>query len=252
MVAKMKKCFLKWIAPKSFNYGLNKCNELGKKLLSNKHVSRMLDVGCADGKLTLEFAKIINANEIYGIEFVDELREIAESKNIICYKFDLNNKWEIESEKFDLIISSQNIEHMHNTRLYLEECFRCLKPDGQLLILTENLSSWVNIGALLFGWLPFSLTAFNGLNLGNPCIWHIDEYKDKNFRDKYQQTGVSGTVGHIRVLTYRGLKDLLKFVGFKEVRVFSRGYLPLFGKISDFLCALDKIHGHFLIATGYK
>lgn len=161
--------------------------------------------------------------------------------------------WDFDNNFFDIILSSQSIEHLHNTRLYLEECYRCLRAGGQLVVLTENLASWLNIGALFFGWQPFSTTNINGWHLGNPLIrhWH-NEPKNKEFLKKYQDTGVSGTIGHIRVLTFRGLTDLLGKVGFKNVKVYTTGYLPFWGKLSDFLCCVDKRHGHFIIASAVK
>lgn len=243
---------LKFIAPKSFNDGLNRCNSLGKNLAAGPGIERFLDTGCGDGKLTMEFAEAARAKEVHGIEFVDEYRLEAEKRGIKCSSYDLNGRWDYEDDFFDLILSSQNIEHLHNTRRYLEECHRCLKKGGRLIILTENLASWINTGALFFGWQPFSTTNINGWSLGNPLIWHIDEPRNEEFMDTWQDTGVSGTVGHVRVLAYRGLKDILKMTGFNDVRVYSRGYLPLWGKVSDFLCTIDKVHGHFLIAAGIK
>lgn len=243
---------LKIIAPKSFKDGLARCNDLGKKILIKKRIERFLDVGCGDGKLTLEFAAVAKAREIYGIEIVDKYRKAAGKKGIKCFKYDLNNKWNIPDQFFDLILSSQNIEHLHNTRLYLEECYRCLKRGGQIIILTENLSSWVNIGSLIFGWQPFSTTIINGWNIGNPFIWHIDEQKDWQFLEKWQNKGLNGTVGHVRVLAFGGLKDLLEKVGFKNIKIYTKGYLPFWGKISDFLCFIDRRHGHFLIASAFK
>ena len=243
---------LKAIAPKSFNNGLEKCNQLGKKLVKTSKIDNFLDIGCGNGKLTLEFAQLLNAKSIYGIEFTDESIEISKKNGINCIKGDLNNEWSLESNYFDIILSSQNIEHIHNTRKYLEECYRCLKPGGQLIILTENLSSTINIFALLFGWQPFSTTNINGWSLGNPLIWHIDEKKDDFFIEKYQKTTISGTVGHVRVLAFRGLHDLLKKVGFKDIRIYSKGYLPFWSYLSDLLCKIDKIHGHFLVVSCFK
>lgn len=244
--------FSKWYAYKAFVDGLERCNGLGKKIIKFKSNARMLDIGCGDGSLTLEFANLIKAREVYGVEYQDEFREKAERVGIKTYKIDLNGKWPLPNNFFDFILSSQCIEHMHNTRLYLEECYRCLASDGQVIILTENLASWINIGSLLFGWQPFSTTNINGWSLGNPLIWHKGEFKNKDTFEKYQATGVSGTVGHIRVLAYQGLKDLLEKVGFKNVKVYSRGYLPFWGLFSDILCKLDVKHGQFLIATGTK
>ena len=243
---------LKFIAPKLFNNGLKKCNQLGKKLIKMSNIDNFLDIGCGDGKLSLEFAKLLNAKSIYGIDFVDELIEINKKNGINCIKCDLNNEWPFKNNFFNTILSSQNIEHIHNTRKYLEECYRCLKPGGQLIILTENLSSTINIFALLFGWQPFSTTNINGWSLGNPLIWHIDEKKDDFFIEKYQKTTISGTVGHVRVLAFRGLHDLLKKVGFKDIRIYSKGYLPFWGYLADLLCKIDKIHGHFLVASCFK
>lgn len=243
---------LKKFAPAVFNDGLHRCNELAKKLVARHDVESFLDVGCGDGRLTMEFAEIIRPKKVCGIEFVDEVRKTAELRGIECRKEDLNQSWSWDSHRFDVVLSSQNIEHVHNTRLYLEECYRCLKPGGQLIVTSDNLASWVNIFALVCGWQPFSTTNINAWSTGNPWIWHADEPKDSGMLEKYQQTTISGLVGHVRVLAYRGLKDLMLKVGFERVQVRTRGYLPFAGIFSDLLCWLDYRHGHFLIGTGFK
>lgn len=250
IILKLKKLF----ALGSFQNGLAKCNKLGKEL-TQKPVDRFLDLGCGDGKLTLEFAKIAKAKEIWGIEFADSLRKKAQRKGIKCLKNDLNKKWKLKSNYFDLILSSQNIEHMYNTRLYLEECYRCLRPGGQLIILTENLAAWINIGALVFGWQPFSTTYMDGRSLGNPLIWHHGRAESKEWEKsgkKLHASGITGMVSHIRVLAYQGLKDSLKKANFKKVKVYTKGWIPLWGIVADLFCFIDKRHGHFLIATGQK
>lgn len=244
--------FLKSFARDSFNDGLARCNSLGKQMIECKDIGAMLDLGCGSGELTMEFAAACRARSVYGIDFVDEFIARAREKGIRCVKNDLNSTWGLQSGSFDLVLSSQNIEHLHNTRAYLQEAFRCLKKGGQIIILTENLASLVNIGALLFGWQPFSGTCMNGLSLGNPWIWHRDEQKDTRFLEKWHETGVSGTVGHVRVLAFRGLLEILKECGFTSVRVLSTGYLPFRGWLSALLYRLDRRHGHFLVASAFK
>ena len=123
---KMRK-LLKFIALKSFNDGAEKCNQLGKMLIKARKVDNFLDIGCGDGILSLEYAKFLNAKSIYGVEFVDELIEINKNNGINCIKGDLNNEWSLESNYFDIILSSQNITHLNNTSKCLEECYRCLE-----------------------------------------------------------------------------------------------------------------------------
>jgi SAM-dependent methyltransferase len=243
---------LKYIAPKSFNDGLDRCNRLGVKLLRGGKIVSMLDAGCGDGSLTMQFANASGAERIAGIEYVDELREKAIQFGIDCRKADLNDVWPFVDGEFELIFSSQNIEHLHNTRRYLEEAYRCLRQGGKILVLTENLASWANIGSLIFGWQPFSTTNINGFSAGNPLTWHRGDPRDEEFIQEWQSTGVSGTVGHVRVLAYSGLAELLSLVGFSNIKMYTRGYLPLWGWLSDVLCSIDRRHGHFLIAMGEK
>ena len=63
----------------------------------------------------------------------------------------------------------------------------------------------------------------NGWSLGNTLIWHADEAKDEDFYSRWQESGVSGTVGHVRVLTYVGLRDILGKVGFTGIEIKTRG-----------------------------
>lgn len=247
------KRLLKWYAPMAFGDGLNRCNQLALRLARREPWQRLLDVGCGDGELTAKFLAGASGRRADGIEYVAALHEAAGRRGIACRSLDVNLPWTgVGDSAYDLVLSSQNIEHVHNTRLYLEECRRCLKPGGRLLVLTENLASWINIGALLFGWQPFSTTNIDGWSVGNPCVWHADEPKDMAFVEEQKKHGVTGTTGHIRVWTRAGLADLLKRVGFEEVRLYGRGYLPFWGWLSDCLSALDGRHSHFLVASARK
>lgn len=244
---------LKSIAPIAFNDGLKRCNDIGKKVIGKMPKGGvLLDVGCGSGELTMEFAEKLRAKKVMGIEVVDEEILEAEKKGVACIKSDLNLKWQVEDDIADVVLSSQNIEHLHNTRLYLAECKRVLKPGGKVVILTENLSSWMNVFSLVLGWQPFSTTNINGWSIGNPLAYHKDKEKDEAFTKKMTEEGLSGATGHVRVLSYFGLKDMLKRSGFKNIKMYTRGYLPLWGIISDVLCGVDRVHGHFLIAEAEK
>lgn len=230
-----------------FRDGLEKCNKLGIHLISmNEQIDRVLDTGCHDGELTMKFAQHITPIEIYGTDLIEEVVSRAAGKGIRCLKVDLNQSLPFENNFFDLIISSQIIEHLYNTRLYLEECYRCLKPGGKLLVLTENLASWMNIFSLYFGYQPFSSTSINGWKLGNPFTFYLDKPMNNSSKEEWE----AGS--HIRILAFQGLLDLLKQAGFKNIKIQTKGYPPFYGWLSDLFCLLDKKHGFFLISLAQK
>ncbi|WP_375444656.1 class I SAM-dependent methyltransferase [uncultured Fibrella sp.] len=84
---------------------------------------------------------------------------------------------------FDYIVTFQVIEHIENDDLFVKECYRVLKPGGQLLLTTVNKT--------------FSLTR-------NP--WHVREYvadELKNLMRKYFPTvDTKGIHGNEKVMTY--------------------------------------------------
>lgn len=84
---------------------------------------------------------------------------------------------------FDFIVTFQVIEHIQNDELFVKECYRVLKPGGQLLLTTVNKT--------------FSLTR-------NP--WHVREYVAddlKNLMSRYFPTvETRGIHGNVKVMTY--------------------------------------------------
>lgn len=58
-----------------------------------------------------------------------------------------------EHDRFDVIVLAHVIEHVHNPRKTLEDCFRLLKPGGRLWLDTPNIRG---LGHKYFGryWLP--------------------------------------------------------------------------------------------------
>jgi 2-polyprenyl-3-methyl-5-hydroxy-6-metoxy-1,4-benzoquinol methylase len=180
---------IKKVDPTSYNWVLNEATELILDLLEQNPNAKLLDVGCGNGENTRKYATKIGTKNVYGIEVIEEYAKEAQLKGIYTYVADLNKKWPIESEEFDVVTANQVIEHLWNTRLFVSECFRVLKPHGYAVVATENLASWPNIFSLLFGYQPFSTTNICGYSLGNPLVWHLDEQKDRNFLEKYKEVG---------------------------------------------------------------
>jgi len=128
-----------------------------KDLIKDKQ--KVLDFGCGGGYLLSTFKNI----EKYGVEINSIARNEAIKNNIFC--FDSSSK--LPSEKFDLIISDNALEHTENPLLELKELFRSLKKGGIICLVVplDNINYKYkenDINNHLYSWSP--------MNLGNLLI----------------------------------------------------------------------------------
>jgi SAM-dependent methyltransferase len=208
----------------------------------------LLDVGCGDGALLFRYLKR-PPREFYGIEGAPASRAKAEARGIKVLDFDLNGRWPVESNKFDVVFSAQVIEHLHNTRLFVEEIYRVLKPGGTALVTSENLCSLLNCFALCLGYTPFPLMQVCGRYLGNPLGLHYQEPTCEPL--PIDHPAFAGVSGHVRVLTVRQARELFALTGF-ETEARSIGILPLPDGVSRILESTVIHRGHFLLVRARK
>ncbi|HPQ66964.1 MAG TPA: methyltransferase domain-containing protein, partial [bacterium] len=164
----------------------------------------------------------------------------AQAAGIAVTRSDLNRELPLPDGAFDAVTALEVIEHLHRPDCFLRELRRLLRPGGYAVLATENLSSWHNIFALVFGWQPFSLAQFSEVRaaIGNP--WGLDRGEDWNpalTRPSYR---------HCLVLSYRGLKELFQGHGFEVEGIKGAGYYPLPPAAGRRAAALDPRHSAFL------
>jgi len=109
--------------------------------------SKILDYGCGMGGVSQLFNERYNC-EVDGVEISDnELKKakiaFGENKKL---NFLLLNEFEFPEKNYDLIFSSQVIEHVHNPGNYLSKINYMLKDDAYLLIGLPNI---VNLNYLI-------------------------------------------------------------------------------------------------------
>lgn len=228
--------------------GIDRCNEWACQSVARLAPQKLVDIGCGDGDVLYSQLKVKPA-EYHGVEGAPALQKIAESRGIKVCSFDLNGRWPYPDNYFDVVFSSQVIEHIHNTRLFVEEAYRVLKPGGTAIVASENLASLLNLLALSMGYTPFSLMQICGRYLGNPIGLHsgepIVEYVP------IDHPAFAGIAGHIRVLTVRQAKELFEWTGFKaDVRSIS--ILPLPDGLSRLLEGWIRSRGHYLTIEAKK
>jgi SAM-dependent methyltransferase len=190
----------------------------------------MVDLGCDAGGRTVWIAERVGARETYGIDIAADRTAIAAASGVRVTVGDLNEPFPFEDESFDLVVSNQVIEHLHDTDNFVREAFRILRPGRSAVISTENLASWHNVASLVLGWQPFSLSNISesAMAVGNPVGVHRGERGEKH--------------GHLRVLAYRGLHELFALHGFAVERIVGAGYYPLPGRLGR----VDTRHAAFL------
>lgn len=195
------------------------------------------DLGCDDGTWTAEVATAARAATVMASEIVPERAALARRRGIHAEVADLNGVWSFADNTFDIVHANQVIEHVYDTDHFVQETRRILKPGGVALVSTENLASWHNIGALLFGWQPFSSTNISASTIGNPlALWRG---REGNSLRSWQ---------HQRLFSYRGLKELFTQHGFRVEKIMGAGYYPLPAVVGT----LEPRHSHFITVQARK
>lgn len=98
---------------------------------------RILDYGCGGGRLVI-FLLLDGYGEVYGVDVVPQEMNNGFIKNLginkeFFYSYD-KKKLPFENEFFDVVISQQVLEHVHNLDDYYSEAARVLKKGGVALL----------------------------------------------------------------------------------------------------------------------
>jgi 2-polyprenyl-3-methyl-5-hydroxy-6-metoxy-1,4-benzoquinol methylase len=161
----------------------------------------VVDLGCGDGSLLFSLQKrglFSNAEKIVGVDLsperVKNLR--GNVKGAIGIVSDACNVKKLENEVFDVVISSQLIEHLPNDIDLLQEIWRLVKGNGV-----------VYISSVIKKWYGFYIYRNKGRFRLDPT--HVREYSSKeDFLHLLERNGLKISEYRIKMVKYP-LPDLI-------------------------------------------
>jgi 2-polyprenyl-6-hydroxyphenyl methylase/3-demethylubiquinone-9 3-methyltransferase len=174
------------------------------KAFSIRHKSntsvRIFDAGCGNGFIAGYFLK--KGHEVTGCDASEKGINFARS-SWPKGRFEVHSVYDNLPQKFgsnwDVVISSEVIEHLYNPRLFIQNVHELLKPGGFVIITTPY-----------HGYLKNLVIALAGA-------------MDRHF-------SVLWNGGHIKFWSYKTLKSLLSEAGFYDFKFYGAGRLPLLWK----------------------
>jgi len=198
------------------------CYNLILDLITNKFASgrknRILDLGCGDGSFVIKFRKHC---ETFGVDISQSAVKMAKEAGIDAYEVDVSSQsLPFQDEYFDIVYMGDVIEHLTDPDHAIKEVTRVLKQNGFLVLSTPNLAYWLNRLLLLFGRQPLFSEVSTAKTFGRGP-------RSYNFLP----------VGHLRLFTYKALKEFLTYYRFNIVKVKGINYEDL----PKILANIDKI-----------
>jgi SAM-dependent methyltransferase len=196
---------------------------------------RVLDLGCFNGAFTSALGSAARATELVGIEWLPHHAAAARERGIEVIETDINEPLPFADESFDLVHANQLVEHLRSTDRFLREVRRVCAPDGRIVLATNNLSSWHNVGALALGLQPLPSHVSDEIHVGNP----LDPRRGLRHADIGQT--------HLRVFTTRALRELAEAHGLRVTQTRMNGYYPLPPRAARAMARLDPLHAAFVV-----
>ncbi len=187
----------------------NNLVKISKKVKEN---SKVLDVGCGNGRLLEAF--IGKEIEYLGVDACDELLQHAKKnypKNNF-QKADILQLGDISDYNFDYVFSIAVIHHLPGKDLQLKaikQLYNKTKQGGQVVFTVWNLWKHEKYGKLIWRFLFLKLIKKNKMDFGD-ILWDWKNSQGEIVSKRYYHA-----------FTKRELKKLGRKAGFKKVRIFS-------------------------------
>jgi ubiquinone/menaquinone biosynthesis C-methylase UbiE len=179
-----------------------KCIKLLKSI-NLKARKIFFDMGCGDGKFLKSLSDTLRIDLSYqGGDFsIDRVNEARKNTGFKISQINLEENLTFDSNYFDIVYVGEIIEHLYNPDNMISEVRRILKKDGNFIITTPNMNSWISRLIFLFGIHPLNYECSTVSSLYGYGL--LKKFKKQDW-----------PIGHVRLFNIKSLTDLLLDNGF--------------------------------------
>ncbi len=212
--------------------------------------SVVLDCGAGNGWVFDNIARQsgLSIDQYSGIEWSEQQAIKGQARGLDIKIGDLNLGVPREDASYSCVYALSVLEHLLNPCRFLRHCYRVLKPGGQLVLLTPNISTYFTAALILSGKMPSSGPHPDS----NELLKSEEVFKVSS--ESLQPDAESDTPvhRHLVVFSYRVLEQYLKVLGFSKVEGRGFGLYPFPRVLQPILERLDPWHCHQMVFVATK
>jgi len=149
------------------------------KLLAGERRGTLVDLGAGDGTLAERLRE-----EGFDVTAVDAMTDDFRPADIEVMAADLNEGIPFADGRFQLVVSTEVIEHLENPWFFMRELYRITEPGGVVIISTPNLfnvyvRAWYALTGRLYNFLD---SAYQNIGHITPIyLWNLERMAEGKF-----------------------------------------------------------------------
>lgn len=183
-----------------------------------------------------------------GIEWNARCAEEGRNRGLDIAHGDLNRGIDLAGDQFSCVYALSVLEHLLNPCRFLKDCHRVLRPGGQLVLLTPNISTYFTAVLILLGKMPSSGPHPDS----NELLKREELFKVSGERIQPDAEEDTPVHRHLVVFSYRVLRDYLRMIGFSSVTGHGFGLYPFPVFMQPLMERIDPLHCHQMVFQATK
>lgn len=190
----------------------------------------------------------LSPSQYRGIEWSSRRVEEGRNRGLNIVQSDLNMGIPDESGAYSCVYALSVLEHLLNPCRFMKDCYRVLRPGGQLVLLTPNISTYFTAMLILLGKMPSS-----GPHPDSDQLLKAEEiFKVSSEKLKPDAESDTPIHRHLVVFSYRVLRQYLRMIGFSSIKGHGFGLYPFPIFMQPLLERLDPYHCHQMVIVASK